>query len=320
MLSEVLEAAAPTRRVQRADRKPGISMSSLFPCPYRLRRVHEGTYWSEEITPQQYYNMSDGWTQEQQSVERLAKAGVKIIDRQNKVSIGKSMIPGSYDGAFVLNDVKYLWEHKAYDDTSDALWTLRTRGMNYLPSQKAQINGYMLGAGLDAAIFFVKVKNNNTYVDHLVKLDKPFIEEIVEWCDKIRLEKWKPEPKECQWCSLCNMGCFEPVVDFSWITNASSDEMVDKWKKGKQFVGIGEMMMGEADAVFLGVKDEEGKVVVPGLIGDKELLVLPGLEIKRVVQHRFNIDKQLVLQEFGPDGLVKVGREKDVIQYKHKET
>lgn len=320
MLSEILEAAAPTKREIRSDRAPGISMSSLFPCPYRLRLVHDNKYWSQEITPQQHYNMDDGWYQEEQSVRRLKKAGVTIIDRQKKVTVGKSMVPGTMDGAFALDGVRRVWEHKAYDQNANAIWVLVNFGFDSLPSQKAQTNGYMLGDGSDEAVFFVKIKNNNNYVDRLVRLDRPFIEEIVEWCDKIRLEDWKPEPVECSWCSSCGVGCFDEAIDMSWIASADSSEMVDKWKKGKQFIGIGEMMQEEADAVFIGIKNKEGKFIQKGLIGDKELLVLPGLEIKKVVAHQFNIDKQLVLQEFGPEGLVKVGREKDVIQYRHKET
>ncbi|KKL77466.1 hypothetical protein LCGC14_2034610 [marine sediment metagenome] len=321
MLSEVLEAYAPIMEKSKKPHAPGISMSSLFPCPYRLYMVHTGgMYKDREWTPQQIWNMNDGWDQEAQSIKRLAKAGIKIIDRQKRVVVGKSMVPGTIDGAFILDGTRRLWEHKAYDANSDALRTLLIGGMNRLPSQKAQINGYMLGDGSNEGVFFVKVKNNNTYVDRLIRIDKPFIEEIVEWCDKIRAEKWVPQPVECKWCSLCGIDCFGSVIDFSLITEASSDEMVDRWKKGKQFVGIGEMMMEEADEVFIGVKDASSKIIQPGLIGDRELLILPGLEITKGVQHRFNISKQLVLQEFGPTGLIKVGQYKDITQYKHKET
>lgn len=319
MLSEILEAAAPTKREVRADRAPGISMSSLFPCPYRLRLVHDGRYWSEEITPQQHYTMDDGWWQEEQSIRRLERAGIVIVDRQKRVAVGKSKVPGRMDGAFVLDGTRRVWEHKAYGDDSNDLWTLLTRGLDRLPGQKAQLNGYMLGDGSEEGCFFVKAKSSNTYTDRLIKLDRPFIEEIVEWCDKIRLEDWKPEPVECEWCPSCRVGCFEDVVDFSWIQSADSAEMVEKWKKGKQFIGIGKMLQEEADAVFIGIRDAQGKYH-NGLIGDREMLILPGLEIKRVTAHRFDIDKSLILQEFGPEGLVKVGHEKDVTQYRHKET
>ena len=322
MLSEVLEAWAPQIQKTRTPRVPGLSMSSLFPCPYRLYLVHTGEYTRQRgvWTPQQILNADDGWYQESQSIERLARAGVKIIDRQKRVVVGKSKVPGTMDGAFVLDGVRRVWEHKAYGDNSEALWTLLTRGFDSLPSQKAQISGYMLGDGSEEGCFFVKLKSSNTYVDRLVKLDRPFIEEILEWCDKIRLEGWKPEPTECKWCTSCGVGCFDEAMDFSWIQSADSSEMVEKWKKGKQFIGIGNMLQEEADSVFLGVKNKAGKVVVPGLIGDKDLLVLPGLEIKKTIVHRFDVDKQLVLQEFGPEGLIKVGREKDVVQYRHKET
>jgi hypothetical protein len=319
MLSELLEAGAPTVRNSRPGRT-GLSMSSLFPCAYRLRLVHDGKYWGKNITPQQFYNMDDGWWQEEQSVKRLAQfAKIRIIDRQNRVTIGKSMVPGSYDGAFVLDSVKYLWEHKAYDKYSEAVQFMEMWGMDRLPGQKAQTNGYMLGAGLEWADFFVKVKNDNTYKDIPYQIDKPFIEEIVEWCDKIRLEDWKPEPTKCKWCPSCGVNCFGETLDFSWIQTAEETEIVDKWKKGKQFVNIGSMLMEEADAALIGIKDKEGNITVPGLIGDKDLLVMPGLEIKRVAYPSRAVDKALVLQEFGPEGFIKVSRERFTVQYRHKE-
>jgi len=321
MLSEVLEAYAPVMEKGRKPHAPGISMSSLFPCPYRLYLVHTGQmYQGREWTPQQLWNMDDGWTQEQQSVERLKAAGVEIIDRQNNVTIGRSKVPGSYDGAFVLNGRKYLWEHKAYDQNTEVVQFLQMWGMDKLPSQKAQTNGYMLGAGLEWCDFFVKVKNNNTYIDLPYGIDRPFIDEIVEWCDKIRLENWKPEPKECKWCNHCGVRCFEDMTDFSWIATADEAEIVEKWVKGKQFVNIGKMMQEEADQVLIGVRDKDGNFIQRGLIGDKDLLVLPGLEIKKTISHRFNIDKSLVLEHFGPEGLIKVGQESESISYRHKET
>ncbi len=320
MLSEILDAAAPTKRAPRPNRPGGISMSSLFPCPYRLRLVHDGKYWGDSLTPQQHYNMADGNDQEEQSVKRLAAAGITIENRQKEVVVGRSKVPGAYDGDFELNGKRYLWEHKAYDQNTDAMWFLKQWGMAKLPEQRAQTNGYMLGGGLERADFFVKVKNNNTYIDIPYSIDRPFIDEIVEWCDRIRLDDWKPKPEECKWCTLCRVGCFDHLVDLSWIATADETKMVEKWKQGTQFIGIGKMLQEEADAVFIGIRDKEGKITQPGLIGDKELLVLPGLEIKKSTSHPFKLSKALVLQEFGPEGLIKVGTSNPVVQYRHKET
>ena len=95
--------------------------------------------------------------------------------------------------------------------------------------------------------------------------------------------------------------------------------MVEKWKKGKQLVDVGKMLMEEADLAFLGVRNSDGKLIQKGFIGDGDLLVMSGLEIKKIQVHRFDIDKGLILEHFGPGGLMKVGREKDTIQYRHKE-
>ena len=150
MLSEIIYASAGVVEKKREPHVPGLSMSSLYPCPYRLYRVHTGKmYQGRKFTPQQLLNMADGLTQETQSVERLAEAGIKIENRQNRVTVGRSNVPGSYDGDFELNGIRYLWEHKAYDKDTAAVQFLQMWGMDKLPNQRAQTNGYMLGAGLE---------------------------------------------------------------------------------------------------------------------------------------------------------------------------
>jgi len=320
MLSEILEAWAPQLQKQNKH-AGGISASSLYPCPHRLYLVHTGEFMRQRgaFTPQQLLNMADGNDQEEQSVRRLKSAGIEIIDRQNRITIGESKVPGAYDGAFVLNNRKYLWEHKAYDQNTEAVQFVQMWGMDRLPAQRAQTNAYMLGAGLEWCDFFIKVKNNNNYIDLPYKIDRPFIDEIVNWCDKIRLEDWKPEPVECKWCRTCGVGCFGDAPDLSWIGEATDAEAVDKWIKGKQFVNIGKMMQEEADAVLIGIRNKEGGFIKKGLIGDKDVLVLPGLQISRMTSHRFDIDKSLILEEFGPEGLMKVGRGHEITSYRHKE-
>jgi len=279
--------------------------------------VHENRYWDEDITPQQFYNMSDGWDQEEQSVKRLARAGVVIRNRQNRIFIGKSRVPGSYDGDFELNNLVCIWEHKAYDQQSDAVQTFMLHGIEGLPAQKTQTNAYMLGSGINHCCFHIKIKNNNTYMDTVYEIDRPFIEEIVEWCDRIRLDNWKPEPVKCRWCAKCGVGCFGEVLDFANITTMSESEAVKKWIEGKQLVGVGEMMQEEADAVLIGIRDKQGNFIQKGLIGDKDTLILPGMEIRRIVSHGMSVEKSLILSNFGPDGLMKVSVPYVRTQFRH---
>lgn len=315
MLSEILFASVKTTREPKGDRAPGISISGLYPCPYRMYLVHtDQLYKDEELTPQQVLNMDDGWLAENQAVERLANAGIKVEERQTGIFIGKSRIPGRPDGIISLNNERKLWEFKAmnYDRYSELTrWGLKTF-LNY----KAQINGYMVGKNLDSCWFMAKHKDSNDYYDMEVKLDKTFIMPIIDWCDKIRLEGWIPEPKECSACSNCGVGCFGAIADFSWIGKIDEHEMVKKWKDGKAYRDIGESMMEEAKAAFCGVQDKYGNLIVPGLIGDKEELWVEELRIQKILQHRFDISKQKVLEEFGPDGLMKVADEKIVRYYR----
>jgi len=310
MLTELLKTSIASRgKVPQPDRQPGLSCSALFPRPYFLYKVQSGEVWGEELQPRQILNLEDGWDQEEQSVRRLKEVGIIVKNRQAKVTVGKSEVPGSIDGEVEL-DKRRLWEHKAWS-SSRFDWFV-ANGIDAYPGEKAQVNAYMLGRGLDECIFFVKRKEDNDYYDTVVKLDKDYILPIIEWADRIRLDGWIPEPKLGEYCAHCGMRCFGQVIDFSWIKEASASEMADRWRKGDQLVKVGSMLKEEARTYFVGSKDGSMK----GLMGDESLLIVEGLRIQRILQHRFSIRKERVLQEFGPEGLMKVGEESRVISYR----
>lgn len=311
MLSEILKAAVASKsREPRTPRSPGISCSALFPCPYHLYKVHVGGEGREAPTPQQLLNMDDGWDQEEQSVRRLRDiAGVEIKERQATVTVGRSSIPGHIDGT-VFSEKKRLWEHKAW--ASSAFDWFASRGIESRPGEKTQVNAYMLGKGLDECVFFVKRKENNDYYSPTVYLNKGFILPIIEWADRIRLDGWIPEPKLTKLCAYCGLNCFGVVLDLSWIKEAQAPDMAEKWKQGDKLVKVGDMLKEEARTFFVGSKD--GKI--EGLIEDKFLLRVEGLKIMKIISHGFDIKKELVLKEFGPEGLTKVGEEKEVTSYR----
>ena len=311
MLSELLFTAVASKgRRPRPDRIPGISCSSLFPCPYFLYKVHTGVTWEQGLTPQQLLNLEDGWTQEEESIRLLKEyTGIEVKDRQARVTVGRSSIPGHIDGT-VFEGKKRLWEHKAWS-SSRFDWFV-SRGIDEFPGEKAQVNAYMLGMGLSECVFFVKKKESNDYYSPIVPLDKDYILPIIDWADKIRLEGWIPEPKLSKECAHCGIKCFGQVIDLSWIKDAKAPEMAEKWRQGKKLIDVGGMLMEEARTFFVGSRDGN----IKGLLGDEYLLMVEGLKIMKIISHRFDIRKELVLKEFGPEGLVKVGEEKDVVQYR----
>jgi len=305
MLSQILYAAAPRER-NNDGRPPGITISQLFPCPYRLYLVHTNQYWEQSLSPQVFYNMDDGAWQEEQSVRRLKKSGIEIFDRQQAVTVGKSSIPGHIDGKFRVQDVTYLWEHKAYDADSLHVQDFKAEGLDGLPMQKAQVNGYLLGTGLKYADFFIKLKNNNNYLDQVVERDDDFILQIVEWCDKIRLEGWKPEPTECKWCTKCGRGCFD-TIDFSDITSFTDEKAARKWLEGDKLEKIGKLMKEEAREFLISKMGEAQVMDVANL-----------LRIRRVSFTTFAINQSKLLEAFGPAALVVAGEEREQTQYRFK--
>lgn len=318
MLSEILLASVSTEREAREDRVPGLSCSQLYPCPYRLYQVHIGKTWAEDLGPRDILNMEDGWDQEEQTVRRLREiAGVEILNRapkERRVKVGKSGIPGSCDGTVILDNKEYLWEHKAMN--SDKFFMFNRWKLRFFPNFKSQINAYMLGRGLDSCIIMAKHKDGNNYCDHVEALDEKFIRPIIEWADIIRLEGWIPEPRQCGYCTHCNLNCFGKVLDFSWVTEVSAPEMAQKWRDGDKLVKVGDMLKDEARTYFVGKNDRDGNVLAEGIIGDKDLLLCEGLKIQRIIQHRSDISKQRIMEEFGPEGFLKVVTEKDIITFR----
>jgi len=311
------------------DREPAISCSGLFPCAYKLYLSHTGTDW-EEPEPVQALNMADGFDQEEQAVRRLKKAGIVVGDRNiagRQVVIGKSRITGHIDGTVTFNGERFIWEHKAM--SADRFWEFCNKGLDIMPNYFCQLQAYILGKGLRRGILQAKNKDNNDIEDKTYELIPEFINQIIEWADAIRLDNWIPKPEETKWCSLCYSHCFGRVINFSSIEKVSVPEMVEKWASGKRLQEVGLGLEVEAREFFIGKKDKLGNIEIQGLIGDKDTLLvdgidtpnikLEGLKISRIPMHRFDISKQKVVEVFGAEALSKVGEEKEIISYRIEE-
>lgn len=305
MLSEVLLAG---KSKQREVRRPGLSVSGLFPCPHALYRKYMGGD-SREVTPQVEMLMEDGHWQEEQTIQRLSSLGVVVEDRQREVEVGEAKIPGHIDGIIKLGKSR-LFEHKAM--SSDRFLYLKQRKLDGFPRMKVQVQAYMLGLRdqglpIDETIFFAKHKDSCEPFDFIEKFDVTFISVVVGWVDAIILGGWEPKPEQTSSCVHCNFNCFGEIIDMSRVASLSAPEMAEKWRRGKQLQNVGKMLEEEARSFFL----EQ--------IGSRDVLSVEGLEVKKVLQHRFNISKQRVFEEFGAEGLLKVGEEKEIVTYRIRE-
>ena len=85
------------KRDKKRQEELGLSVSGISTCPYATYIGYRGMdRQSREAV--ELMRMEDGWYQEAQAVERLERAGVKVYDRQNRIYMGKSRVPGSFDG------------------------------------------------------------------------------------------------------------------------------------------------------------------------------------------------------------------------------
>lgn len=300
MLREIVLAATKTENERKGE---GISCSGLFPCPYRLYLVEKELMWLRPPTPVQKLNMEDGWDQEEQAVARLKRAKVEVIRRGEEVTLGKAKIKGHIDGVVTLAGISYVWEHKARRD--DTIAAMKQSGLKFFPDIKSQANAYMLGLDIPQTIIQTKDKENNDIFDFVIRIDLPFIEEILEWVDKIKLEGWIPEPKETEYCSHCGVNCFlETQIDMSGITDATAPEMAEKWRQAKQLIFVGTNLEEVCKAFFTGEVDKKTKErLTGGLIGDNEVLFVEDLKIKKIKSHKSEVSKTLLLENYGPDAL-----------------
>ena len=315
MLSEVLLAGDSKNKSSQVG-VAGISLSLVFPCPYSIYKTYHGLDRSEP-TPQEQWLMDDGKWQEEQTVMKLKSKGIIVNDRQQEVKVGEAKVLGHIDGTVTLNTKTRLFEHKAM--SWERFQLVKQKRLEAFPGYKAQVNLYMLGVGLDECNFFCKHKDSCEPHDFIEPLDKMWTLQIVGWLDSVILEGWTPEPTMCQYCSYCGLNCFGRLLDFSGIAASSAPEMAEAWKKGKALHDLGEGVMEESREFFVGKKDKYGNVVSEGIMDGKDILFVEGLEIKKVIQHRFDISKARIIEEFGPEALLRVGEENDIVTYRFRE-
>ena len=320
MLSELMLAGVTTDRPAfKPGSTSGLYVSGLHPCAYRMYKMHKGEVYAQKEEPQSILNMEDGHFQETQAMERLKNyAKIEVKDNQRRVTIGKAETSGRIDGTFTFSSKEYLWEFKAMNENRYRRFT--ASGLDTFLDYRSQYNGYLLGLGLEECVFQAKHKDSNSYHDITVKLDRPFIEEIVKLVDRIKLESWVPEPDLCSYCAYCGLGCFGEVLDLSRFgVDIDEEDLTDKWQKAKQYLAVGQMLEDEVRHHLVGVKDKFGTFIQKGLIGDKDSLLIGGLQVKKVMIHRIQPSKNLIMQMFGPEVLMKVSEESDTATYRISE-
>jgi len=320
MLSEVVIAAA--KNSQKRPQTSNLTVSTIFPCPYNIYRSFVGWGNLPDLEGEEILNMENGWWQEEESIKNLKRAGIIIENRQLEIEVGRSKRKGHIDGTVTLDKVR-LWEHKAR--SMDSAQRLREVRLDRSPDIKAQVNLYMKGLresgeekfkALDEAIIYIKPKDTNTPFDFIVPYDCDFADMVVEWVDRVILEGWKPEPKECPFCPMCYMSemCTgETFLDFKGLGNWSNDELVRRWRLGKQYSDFGKELVEGTRSIFK-AKFEEKELQA----GDT-LMVGP-LRVKKYITHKRSFVQDKFVKKFGALALLDVTEEQEYPGYRIDDT
>jgi len=312
MLSEVVIAAA---KAAQRERRPGLTISGVFPCPYHIYKSYTG--WGElpPLEGEEILNMENGWFQEEESVKALKRAGIVVENRQLEVRVGKSERVGHIDGTISLNGKVMLWEHKARSMESAS--RLREKGLKAAPEMKSQVQLYMgglrgLGLDVEETDIYIKPKDNNIPFDFIERFDLEFFHMVAGWTDRVILEKWIPEPKDCVYCPSCYMQRYcrgDILIDFSGMETLSDDELVKKWRLGKQYSDFGKELV-EGARNIMKAKFEES-----GLEAGDSMLVGP-LKVKKYTQHKNVFVQEKFVKKFGAIALLDVMEKQNIPVYR----
>lgn len=162
-----------------------------------------------------------GQLEESLFVQDLKAIGIEIKDtdengRQFRVSFG-SHVSGSMDGVIEsgvpdAEKTPHIVEMKTHNDKS--FKELKTKGVQEAkPMHWAQMQLYMLGTGIDRALYIAVNKNDDELYDERVKFDKEAAERLLERAKRIatsdrapdRCPGASPEWYLCKFCPAYNM-------------------------------------------------------------------------------------------------------------------
>ena len=159
-----------------------------------------------------------GHLEEETVIADLRAIGCALNERQTKVEFG-SFVSGSCDGIITgglpgYENKKLVLEIKTHSKKS--FDELVKKGVHLAKEQHyIQMQGYMLGLGIDRALYYAVCKDDDRIHTEIIRLDLELAKKYVERGKKIALSDYMPEPLsadpswyQCKMCSFHTF-CFE---------------------------------------------------------------------------------------------------------------
>lgn len=155
-----------------------------------------------------------GHNEEKTLIADLEAIGIRISGTQDRVDFGSHVsgsIDGLADGVPEAPKTTHIVEFKTHSQKSfDELCKDGVRKAK--PLHYGQMNVYMLGKGLERALYIAVCKNNDALYTERVKLDREYAEKLVERGRRIALSERMPPPistdgswYQCKWCPAWDM-------------------------------------------------------------------------------------------------------------------
>ena len=209
--------------------RPHLGLSLLgHPCD---RWIWLSFRWAvrEDFSGRMLRLFRRGKREEETIVRDLRAIGISIHstcldpDGQSRVDFG-CHVSGSIDGIIEqgvpgAEKTRHIAEFKTHNCKSFA--ELKAKGVLAAKRQHWwQMQGYMLGTGIERALYVAVCKDNDEMYTERVSLDKPMAEALIDRGHKLALEEELPEPLsadpsyfECQMC---------PANDFCHFSHLST--------------------------------------------------------------------------------------------------
>lgn len=287
-----------------------LSVTGISPCPYETY-IHYHHLDREKPEPVEKLRMKDGHWQEKEVLEDLRSAGFRMRytgANQMTVHIGKVPVTGRPDGLITVNGREDVLSIKAM--SISRYTNFKKKGLE--EKIKCQEQLYLASKELrDRAGTWIYVKHKDTCrpADIFMEKDLSYSKPIIEAAEEIILGNATVERPETCLLPSCRHRAFcfkEELLDTGGIKVVSLPEAVEMWLEGRLYLDMGKELNEGARAIF------------KGHLEDSDILFAEyqdvTLQIKRIMQRRYEIDKGRFVEKYGASALPSVLVEKSFEQ------
>ena len=313
MLSQVV-VAAYEKPISNGYHIGQLTVTGVSPCSYATYLNYHHLD-DQEFDAEARMRMKNGKWQEQEVLEDLLNAGFRLKytgSNQMMVHVGRSRVAGRPDGLIEVSSIVDLLEIKAMNLSMHT--TLKEKGIDAFPGYKCQVQLYLVSEELRDKVsgcwFYTKHKDSCVPFDFFIERDKAYSKPIIEAVDEIILGKVEvsppttcPIPSYCRHQGFCKR---QELLDLSKVSSLTKPEVIRMWLEGQFHLTVGKQL------------NEESRVLLQEYLGDLDALFVEDqttlLEVKKIIQHRWDFNKTKFVDLYGAAALVGVMEENIVTQ------